>query len=112
MITLVIILNKEEYLDEVLSTMVRFKVKGATIIDSQGMGSEIVSGDYQHIPLFGALRYLVNEKHPYNKTIFSVVKEEILEDLTTAIRNIFDEKKPGIGFMFTVPVGNIYLLDK
>jgi nitrogen regulatory protein PII len=57
-------------------------------------------------------KVLVNEKHPYNKTIFSVVKEEILEDLTTAIRNIFNEKKPGIGFMFTVPVGNIYLLDK
>ena len=112
MITLVIILNKEEYLDEILSTLVKFKVKGATIIDSQGMGSAIGSGDYQHIPLFGALRYLVNEKHPYNKTIFSVVKEETLEDLVEAIRNIFDEKKPGIGFMFTVPVGNIYLLDK
>jgi len=112
MITLVIVLNKEEYLDEILSTLVKFKVKGATIIDSQGMGSAIVSGDYQHIPLFGSLRSLINEKHPYNKTIFSVVKEEILEDLVVAIREIFDEKKPGIGFMFTIPVGNIYVLDK
>ena len=100
MITLVIILNKEEYLDEVLSTMVRFKVKGATIIDSQGMGSAIVSGDYQHIPLFGALRYLVNEKHPYNKTIFGC-KGRNFRRLNNSNSKHFDEKT-GIGFMFTV----------
>lgn len=112
MVTLVIVLNKEEYLDAILATLVEYKVKGATIIDSQGMGSAIVSGDYRHIPLFGSLRNLINEKHPYNKTIFSVVREDILDDLVEAIRNLFDEKKPGVGFMFTMPVNNIYLLDK
>lgn len=112
MITLVIVLNKQEYLDEILATLVKYKVKGATIIDSQGMGSAIVSGDYRHIPLFGSLRNLINEKHPYNKTIFTVVNEDIIDDLTTAIKDIFKEKKPGVGFMFTVPVNNIYLLDK
>lgn len=112
MVTLFIILNKQKYLDEILSTLVKYKVKGATIIDSQGMGSAIVSGDYRHIPLFGSLRNLINEKHPYNKTIFSVVSEEIIDDLVIAIRAIFDEKKPGVGFMFTMPVNNIYLLDK
>lgn len=112
MVTLVIVLNQQDYLDDILSTLVKFKVKGATIVDSQGMGSAIVNGDYKHIPLFGSLRNLINEKHPYNKTIFSVVKEEIIEDLVAAIRDVFDVKKPGIGFMFTVPVNNIYLLDK
>lgn len=112
MVTLVIILNKTEYLDEILSTLVKYKVKGATIIDSQGMGSAIVNGDYRYIPIFGSLRTLINEKHPYNKTIFSVVKEEIIEELAEAIRNVFAEKKPGIGFMFTMPVNNIYLFDK
>ena len=53
------------------------------------MGSAIVSGDYQHIPVwcFG----LVNESILTIKP-FSVVKEEILEDLTTAIRNILMRK--------------------
>ena len=112
MITLVIVLIQTDHLDEILSTLVKFKVKGATIIDSQGMGSAIVSGDYRHIPLFGSLRSLLNEQHPYNKTIFTVVKDEIIEDLAQAIRDLFAEKKPGVGFMFTMPVNNIYLLDK
>lgn len=112
MITLIIVLNKVDYLDEVLSTLVKFKVRGATILDSQGMGGAIVSGGYRNIPLFGSLRTLINEKHPYNKTIFSVVKEEIIEDLVKAINDVFDEKQPGTGFMFTLPVINVYPMDK
>lgn len=112
MITLVIILNEQQYLDEVLATLVEFKVRGATILDSQGMGGAIVSGGFRNIPLFGSLRHLINEKHPYNKTIFSVVNESIIEDLVKALKDLFKEKRPGVGFMFTMPVNNIYLLDK
>ncbi|HHX00709.1 MAG TPA: hypothetical protein GX740_05355 [Acholeplasmataceae bacterium] len=112
MVNLVIVLNKQEYLDDILTVLVENNVKGATIIDSQGMGSAIVSGDYRNIPLFGSLRNIIHDKHPYSKTIFTVVKEEIVEDLIKAIKDIFPEKKPGIGFMFTMPVNNIYLLDK
>ncbi|HHU79925.1 MAG: P-II family nitrogen regulator [Bacilli bacterium] len=112
MVTLVIVLNETDYLNEVLATLVNNNVKGATIIDSQGMGSAIVKGDYQYIPIFGSLRKLIDENHLYNKTIFSVVKEEIVEELVEAIRNLFEKKRPGIGFIFTMPVNNIYLLDK
>jgi len=112
MVSLVIVLNKTEFLDEVLETLVKHNVKGATIVDSQGMGSAIVSGDLRNIPLFGFLRNVIKEDHPYSKTIFSVVKEELVESLIVDIKKIFPEKKPGNGFIFTVPVNNIYLLDK
>lgn len=107
-----IVLNKQEYLDSILQTFVENNVKGATIIDSQGMGSAIVSGEYSNISLFGSLRNLLKDNQPYSKTIFTVVKDELVEDLIGEIREIFPEKKPGIGFIFTMPVDNIYLLDK
>lgn len=112
MVTLVIVLNKEDYLEDILSTLVEYKVRGATIIDSQGMASAIVSGNVRSIPFFGSLRNFINEKHPYNKTIFSVVNEDLIDDIVKAIRNLFDKLEPGNGFMFTMPVNNIYLLDK
>jgi|SRR5690554_106556 len=112
MVTLVIILNKEKYEEKIISTLINFKVKGATMIDSEGMGSAIIKGEYENISLFGSLRKLINEKHSYSKTIFSVVDDNIIEDLVQAIRDVFPEKRPDLGFMFTLPVNNIYLLDK
>ncbi len=112
MVALVIVLNQKQYEEEILSTLVNFKVKGATMIDSQGMGRTIVNSEYMNISLFGSLRKLLNEQHSYSKTIFSVVSTDIIDNLVKAIKDIFAEKKPGVGFMFTLPVNNIYLLDK
>lgn len=112
MVALFIILNKKEYLEDILSIFVNFHVKGATIIDSQGMASAIVKGEIHDLPLFGSLKTLFQGSHPYNKTIFSVLKEELVEEVVREIKKLMSaEKKPGIGFMFTIPVNNIYLFN-
>lgn len=112
MYALFIILNKVDYLDDVLSALVKYKVKGATIVDSQGMASAIINNGIKGIPLFGSLKSLLGDPHPYNKTIFTVLKKEIVEDVVAEVRTVLgDIKGPGVGFMFTVPVGDIYLLD-
>lgn len=109
---LVIVLNKTEYVDDILSLLVKHNVKGATILDSQGMASTIVNDGLTNIPLFGSLKNLLKDRHPFNKTIFTVIKhQEILNKVVEEIKNLIkDEKKPGIGFMFTVPVDDIFLL--
>lgn len=110
---LFIVLNKPEYIEDILSIFAKLEVKGATIIDSQGMASAIVQGEYTDIPLFGSLKNLLKDRHPYNKTIFTVIKNrELLENVVTQIKEVLhDELKPGLGFMFTVPVGQMYLLN-
>jgi len=40
---LFIVLNEPEYLDAILDSFVEIGVKGATILDSQGMGSAITN---------------------------------------------------------------------
>lgn len=106
---LFLVLNETEYLDEILDAFVDIGVKGATILDSQGMGSALTNGG-KNQPFFGALRSLLDNARPYNKTIFTVIEDdEILDNAVKAVKRILgDMEKPGVGLMFTLPIGKIY----
>lgn len=110
---LFIVLNQVEYLDEILDAFVDIGVRGATILDSQGMGSALTSNGKSDQPFFGVLRHLLDESRPYNRTIFTVIEDDkILDDAVKAVKTIVgDIHKPGVGMMFTLPVGNIYGMD-
>lgn len=111
---LILVLNKVDELEDVLAAMMAAGVKGATIIDSQGMGSAIVIGDNQSLPLFGSLKSMFDREHPYNKTIFTVIEnDELLDSVIDAVRStIGNLDKPGEGLMFTIPVSNVYGMRK
>lgn len=106
---LFLILNETEYLDDILDAFIDIGVKGATILESQGMGSAIANGD-RDMPFFGALRTLLDNARPYNKTIFTVIEDEqVLNDAIEAVQDILgDMTKPGVGLMFTLPIGSIH----
>ncbi len=74
------------------------------------MASVIVNGKNQGISLFGYLKTLLEDAHPYNKTIFTVLENEELVDKTVAVVQgvIGDAFSPGVGFMFTIPIGKTY----
>lgn len=110
MYVLFIVLNDVNQLDEILERFVKVGVKGATVLDSQGMGGAMVHGSNRNIPLFGSLRTLMDSARPYNKTIFSVLdSEEMLEKTVGAVQDLFDDvPSKGLGFMFSVPIGKIY----
>lgn len=107
---LIIVLNKTEYLEDLLTLLMEHDVNGATILDSQGMASSIVNNDITDIPLFGSLKALLRGSHPYNKTIFTVIEnQEKLYKVVQAIQDLLkDEKMPDRGFIFSVPVGEIF----
>lgn len=107
---LFIVLNEIEYLEDILDGFVDIGVKGATILDSQGMGSAITNSGKGSDPFFGAIRSFLDNARPYNKTIFTVIEdEEVLSEAVKTVKEILgDINKPGVGMMFTVPVGNIY----
>jgi len=107
---LFIVLNEVQYLDDILDSFVDIGVKGATILDSQGMGSAIAGGGRGSQPLFGSIRLFLDDAKPYNKTIFTVIDdEEVLAKAVETVCNILgDIDKPGVGMMFTLPVNNVY----
>lgn len=103
---LFLVLNKTEKLNDILEKFMEVGVTGATILDSQGMGSALIEGE---IPLFGGvLRSVMDNNRPYNKTNFTLVEDEKLMEIKDAVRSVLgDMNKPGAGLMFSVDVDNV-----
>ena len=107
---LFLVLNETEYLDDILAAFVEIGVKGATIVDSQGMGGALATNPHQQLPIFGYLKNLMEGAHPYNKTIFTLLdSQELTDKAVKAVKDIVgDINRPGVGLMFTIPVGSVY----
>lgn len=112
MYALFIVLNKTNYLDDILEKFLEIGVTGATILDSQGMAGAIA--DKSSVPMFGLLKTILDDSKPYNKTIFTVLENQKMVEITAAaVKEVLgNDAKVGAGFMFSVPLGNIYRLDE
>ena len=102
---MVMVLNNEELLDDILSAFMEIGISGATIIDSVGMG-RILAYD---VPIFASLRQMIQGQRPYNKTIFTVVKDEnkVTEAIEMVEKICNNLNEPGTGLIFTVPVNMV-----
>ncbi len=106
---LVLVLNREEKLEEVLTYFLEEGVSGATILDSEGMGRFLS----QEVPIFAGFRDLFAPARPFNRTILSVVPDELADRLAQGVGRIlggWDRK--GTGVMFTVPVSGAWGVGK
>lgn len=99
---LVFVLNKEEYLEDVLEAYVEAGVAGATILDSEGMGRFLA----YEVPIFADFKEFIKGNKPYNKTILSVIRNEaVVEKLKRLVDEVVGGlDNPGTGIMFTIPV--------
>lgn len=99
---LVIVLNETEYLMDILDGFIQYDIKGATIIDSAGMGHVMAS----YMPLFFQFAQLERSSENNSKTIFTVIdNEKDKENVLKILENIIgDISKPNTAFVFSVPV--------
>ena len=102
---LVLVLNKTECLGRLLTELLNAGLKGATVIDSQGMLRVLSSDSVEPPPIFGSLRKFMTPSHEMNKTVFIVLPDEkinvarkIINDVTGGI------DKPDTGIVFAVPL--------
>ncbi len=104
MYLMVVVINHKEQLNPVLEKFVEIGIKGATILDSTGMGRTILDCE---APLVGGLRkLLLGQCRSHNTTIFSVIEtKEKIEEAIEAVESITgDLNKTGIGIAFAVPL--------
>ncbi len=95
------VLNKTEYLNKILEGFYDKNIRGATIIDSTGMGQTLSC----KMPVFGGIRHLFEDCRPHNLTIFSVLDDEhvrIAKEVVKEVLGNIDE--PGTGIMFALPL--------
>lgn len=101
MVLFFLIVNNEEYLTEILEAYLEVGVRGATVIDSVGMGHILA----QDVPIFAGLRDLLPGSRPYNKTVFTLIDEEKTEVIIKAIEQVIGSlDEPGTGLAFSVKV--------
>ena len=111
---LFIVLNDTDHLEDIMEKFLELGVKGATVVDSDGMAGYIVrSHPGMNSLISGHFSKLGKSYNPNSKTIFTVVKDhEMADRVANAIKEILiNTEKKIIGFMFTVPVSRIYTLS-
>jgi len=106
---LVFILNKEEYLEEILEAFLELNIQGATILDSVGMGSILA----QDIPIFAGFKQLLQGSRPANKTILTVIPDNLVKPAVQAIEQVVGSlDEPGNGLIFVLNINQFYGVDK
>ncbi len=102
---LIIVLNREDYLEKIISLMIEAGITGATILNSEGLGHFLA----YEVPIFAGLRQLMGEKRSANRTIFAVVeKEENLKEFKRLLEEErIDFTQTGVGIIALLPVNEV-----
>ena len=109
---LVLVLNKVEVLEELMTQMASGGISGATILNSTGMATTLLNSE-EDVPLFGILRKMLNPDRVESKTIFTVLKDEQLETAKEIINHVTGGlSNPNTGIMFTLPINSVEGLVK
>ncbi|HBG15193.1 MAG TPA: hypothetical protein DDW93_00305 [Firmicutes bacterium] len=99
---IVIVLSDPGRTERVLKLLLESEIRGATIIESMGMG-QVLEGS---VPVIASIRTLLTQQRHYNQTIFAVSKHpEKVDHAIKLISEEFDDfKEPCTGMIFVVPV--------
>ncbi|AZR72234.1 hypothetical protein BBF96_01765 [Anoxybacter fermentans] len=100
---LVMVVDKEEDLDEIFEAFIDIGIKGVTVLDSYGSGHLFT----ENLSIFGKLSSIADGRKKHNKTIFSIIEDpEKLEEAIEVVENIVgDLNQPHTAVLFTVPLG-------
>ena len=102
---LVAVVHDPEKLDEILSGFVELGITGATLVNSEGMGS-VLSHD---VPIFAGLQTLISGSRAQNRLLLSVIpldKVKPAVDLLQEVSGGLDA--PATGIAFTLPVDEVF----
>lgn len=99
---IVIVLNKTDVLNELLSKLVDKNIKGATVIDSGGMGHIMA----HNFPMFAMFAELEDERENNSKTIFIVSNDtKDRQTISQTVEEVCgDLQRPDTAIIFGLPV--------
>jgi len=96
----VIILDQPQLIDELLTGFLDIGVRGATVIESRGMGAIV----RQDMPVFAGLADLFGEQTG-SRMIFSVMPESLVERVMQLVEEVTGHlDQPNSAVCFTLPV--------
>lgn len=97
------VLSKPDLLHALLTTLADNGVKGATILESTGMGRELMDND--EISIFGSLRAILSDNSRQTKTLLMVLQDDMVQKTVKLIEKVVGPiGGPDRGIIFTVPI--------
>ena len=104
---LVLILKKVEVMNDLIKSLAKAGVKGATILEGTGMAEALVN--MEDLPIFGMLRRILSdEEREVSKVMMLVLKDEQVMQIRKVINEeIGDLSVPNTGIMFTIPINYV-----
>lgn len=99
------ITSHEEKVTPLMEKLAKDGIKGASIVDCEGMLKSIENVELDDSIMLGSIRYLLNPERSKHKIIFIATPDENLEKCKLAIRDICgDLTAPDKGIMFVLPI--------
>lgn len=102
MYLLIIILNREEFLEELMEVLVELGITDATVVESQSMGKVLA----YEVPIFAGLRFQTKGQRRYSKTILALVDDrQLADEIVQLLQEMdIDFMAPGVGRIVTIKV--------
>lgn len=106
----VLVVDDVENCPAVLDAWEKIGVLGVTILASTGLGRVRKAGLRDDMPLLPNLRDLFEQEEIQHRTLFSVVEtQEMVDRMVQQVEQIIgDLDDPHTGFMFVMPVSQVY----
>jgi len=101
------VMNDIQLLDRFLKRLKERGIRGATIINSTGMGRKLASME-DSIALFGGLKALFDSSRSESNVILMASEDDHVAVIYDTIHEVAgDLSKPNSGIVFTVPLDNV-----
>lgn len=102
----VYVLVKPDSLQTLLAALNKANVKGATILNSTGMGRELMLSDENII--FGSLRKMLSNNARESRTLLVVAEDGQVTTITQVIEKVVGKLEgPDSGILFTLPIDSV-----
>jgi nitrogen regulatory protein PII len=110
----VLTVDNLDHCPAVLDAWEEIGVPGVTVLASTGLGRIRRAGLRDDFPLLPSLHDLLESEEVHHRTLLSVVDaEDMVDKMVAAARKVIgDLEKPHTGFLFVVPVSQVYGLGK
>jgi nitrogen regulatory protein PII len=110
----VLVVDDIEQCPAVLDAWEEVGVSGVTILASTGLGRIRKAGLRDDLPLMPNLSDLLENEEIQHRTLISVVdSQEIVDQMLSAVEKVIgDLDNPNTGFMFVVPVSQVFGFGK
>lgn len=111
---IVFVLDNADQCRDILDAWENAGIRGVTILESSGLGRVRRAGIRDDLPLMPSLSDLFMNTETQHRTLFTVVKSQSqIEAIVKATQSVVgDLEQPDTGFLFVIPVSQVYGISK